>query len=703
MIGKEKSIQAKVTALFVSVVVLCALIFGSLGIYSLSSYSKQQIELTEKELQQSVVKSMQDAGALSAERVNKLIEGSFSPLNVLAEILQKTATPNKPMSREQVKYLVEHTLSATQSLSATYVHFESNGYDAQDRNFNSFGDHSSPNGSLEIYWVREGSSLNFYPTDDPNEKYVSDIDENGVREAEWYLCSKDTKKACALDPYLYEINEGHEELMTTLTTPIVVNGQFRGIVGADINLPVVQGWIVEQANALFNGKSAITLVSQKQLIIASSKYPNDLSNSAAKTDAKLNQLLQSNSNIILNDDEWHVKLPINIPNTGIEWTLLVSLPKNVAMATVAQMTNDASDSFQSTTVDFFLFSIVFIVIAVMFALWLARSISSPIQLVSQNIQGLATRDGDLTQKVHIESHSELILLAKGFNQFVNKLAEMIGASKQNSSELVGQFNRLKTISDNIETDTKAQQFELDNIATAMTEMAATATEVSQLAAGTAEGGTNANQLLAQTQGILSESVDEVTKLESNMELTAEQIEKVAERSSDITSIVETIQSIAEQTNLLALNAAIEAARAGEQGRGFAVVADEVRSLAARTQSSTQDISDLISNLQSDVGTAVNTLQNIQSTISGTVEKTNDSFEKLTATMDSIHEINESSAQVATAAEEQSQVSEDINKRLVTVTDSSTGLAELGQELKSSSQVSSDLVHNIENQLGRLKC
>ena len=703
MLAKDQTIQSKVTLLFVSVVVICALLFGALAMFNLSSFSQQQIATTESELKKSVVKSMKDAGLLSGERVSKLIDQSFSPLFVAAKVLSKTAVPQQPMAREQVKYLAEHTLSAVDSLSSVYVHFEANGYDGRDNDFIANSAHSTDTGSLEIYWVKENGGVTSYPIEEASEKYANSRDENGIREAEWYLCSKDSVMPCALDPYLYEIEEGKEELMTTLTVPVVVNGDFRGLIGADINLPVVQGWITEQARSLFSGKSAITLVSQKGLLIASSKYPDDLSKSAQQTDSQLSSILKAQQDTFMQGNEWHVKVPISIEQAGVEWTLIVSVPQAVAMATVDNMISQADESLSLTIFNFILFSAIFVGIAIVFSLWLAKSISSPIKLVSHSIQALAEQEGDLTHKVDIESHKELILLARGFNQFIAKLAEMIGSSKHYSDELVLQFKRLGEISHSVELDTKSQQAELDNIATAMTEMAATAMEVAQLAASTAEGGSHANELLSNTQSLLSESVDEVQKLEQNMQLTSGQISKVAERSTDITSIVETIQSIAEQTNLLALNAAIEAARAGEQGRGFAVVADEVRSLAARTQSSTQDISELINNLQSDVEKAVSRLEQIQSTVSGSVEKTQISYQRLTETMDSIQAINESSEQVATAAEEQSQVSEDINVRLVTVTDSSKALAELGQELKSNSQASGNLVDGIEAELGRLKC
>ena len=702
-LSKENSIKSKVTVLFALVVILCAAVFGALAMMSLTNYSDKQIKMTEDVLKSSVIESMRDAGELSGEKVSKLIEESFSPVLVLAEIFSKTAYPNTPMTREQVKYMGEHALNSTDTLSAIYAQFEANGYDNSDSKYVGELQHSSITGTLETYWVKENGQAVYYPSDDPEEKYLENKDENGIREAEWYLCSKEIVKPCALDPYLYEIEPGNEELMTTLTAPVKVNGVFRGLVGADINLPVVQSWIEQQASSLFEGKSSITLLSQRNLIIASNKYPNSLSKSANLTDKKLIEILNANSDTILNSDYWHVKVPVVIPAAGVQWTLIVSLPKNIALATVNEMTETASDSFNQAIIELLIFSLIFVAGAVFFAMWLARSITSPISVVSDGIQNLAEREGDLTQKVNVESHRELILLAQGFNKFINKLAEMIGSSKRHSVELVSQFNRLGEIAHSVEVDTMTQQSELDNIATAMTEMAATALEVAQLAANTASGSTNANGLLEDTQNILSESVDEVKKLEQNMSATSEQISQVAERSSDITSIVETIQSIAEQTNLLALNAAIEAARAGEQGRGFAVVADEVRNLAARTQSSTQDISGLIANLQNDVDKAVNTLQGIQATVSGTVDKTNISFERLSETMQSIREINESSEQVATAAEEQSQVSEDINMRLVSVTDSSKALAELGKELRETSHTSKELVEKVEGQLGRLKC
>lgn len=231
-------------------------------------------------------------------------------------------------------------------------------------------------------------------------------------------------------------------------------------------------------------------------------------------------------------------------------------------------------------------------------------------------------------------------------------------------------------------------------------MSATALEVANLASSTARKTTDANSLLNQTQIGLKENVDEVNVLASSMEETSNQISQVASRSHDITSIVSTIQSIAEQTNLLALNAAIEAARAGDQGRGFAVVADEVRSLAARTQTSTQEISELINNLQGDVDKAVDNLDSIASTVVGTVDKTNASYSRLSETIQGISEINDSVGQVATAAEEQSVVSEELSERVVVISDSSTHLASLGKDISDLSTESKNLINAINQELNK---
>tara|TARA_R110000744_G_scaffold56547_12_gene119290 strand:- start:12784 stop:14898 length:2115 start_codon:yes stop_codon:yes gene_type:complete len=703
LLSKRHSIQQKVTVLFISIVLLCAIAFGVITSSTLSSLSSEQISSTQSLLKSSVLNSMEDAGKLSSERISNLLKQSFAPALILAETLAKTAYPNTPFDRDVVNDLSHYALDATPTISSIYAQFEVNGYDRLDSKFLAFGQHSTPTGTLEVYWIKENGKAIFYPTANAQDKYITDKDDNGIRTAEFYLCSKDSLKPCALDPYLYEIEPGRHELMTTLSAPIIVSKEFRGIVGVDINLPVIQKWITEQSKSLFQGNASISLFSQRNILIASSLYPDKLSNKASEVNAELSTILSQSKSSINSGTDWYVKVPVFISEANVTWTLLISLPEKVALASVLQMTEQANEHFNIALVELLLFSLLFVIVALLFAIWLARSITTPIKLLSSSIQELAENEGDLTQKVNVNSHAELILLADGFNKFINKLAEMISASKTFSHELYGKFSELENIANDVETGTQAQQIDLDSIATAMTEMAASSGDVAKLAVETANGGKHANALLQETQDILESSVKNVQLLQGNISLTSEQISQVAARSDDITSIVETIRSIADQTNLLALNAAIEAARAGEQGRGFAVVADEVRSLAARTQTSTQDISNLISNLQIDVNKAVQTLDENKDSITRTVDNTSISFERLSQTKTSIEIMSESIEQVATAAEQQSHVAEDINIRLVSVSDSSNGLAELGHKLQKNSIHSKGIAEQIKAELNRLKC
>ncbi len=254
----------------------------------------------------------------------------------------------------------------------------------------------------------------------------------------------------------------------------------------------------------------------------------------------------------------------------------------------------------------------------------------------------------------------------------------------------------------MERRTGKQQHELDNIATAVTQMSATATEVASLAAGTAADTQSCNTMLQGTQQALSSNVEHVNGLSREIRQSASEVNDVASKTDDITSILTTIESIAEQTNLLALNAAIEAARAGEQGRGFAVVADEVRNLAARTQASTEEISQLITELQSRVKRSVMSLEAMQSSVADTVSQTQTSFDNVSDTLARLASISDSISQVATAAEQQSHVSDDISKRVVMVSDDSIDLAKLGKVLNDVNAHITSLIRDMNTQLNRLR-
>jgi methyl-accepting chemotaxis protein len=236
----------------------------------------------------------------------------------------------------------------------------------------------------------------------------------------------------------------------------------------------------------------------------------------------------------------------------------------------------------------------------------------------------------------------------------------------------------------------------------MNEMSAAASEVATFASDAAGNAKEASEGVTNTQATLSTAVDGVQALAGDMEGGSDAIGQVARRSDDINRILDVIRGIAEQTNLLALNAAIEAARAGEQGRGFAVVADEVRTLASKTRESTDEISQMIEGLQSEVQQTVSVIQNGVGRATSAVGQTKEADHALADVVSRIATIVEHVTQVATAAEEQSSVSEEINRNLTNIGDAASDLRELAQRVRDSGASLGEQMKSQEEQLGRLR-
>jgi methyl-accepting chemotaxis protein len=229
--------------------------------------------------------------------------------------------------------------------------------------------------------------------------------------------------------------------------------------------------------------------------------------------------------------------------------------------------------------------------------------------------------------------------------------------------------------------------ETEKVVTAVTEMAATSREVATNTNATSDAITSANTQISDAQKEVAQAINSINELMNEVNATSEAIQSLSEQTGRITSVIEVIGGVAEQTNLLALNAAIEAARAGEHGRGFAVVADEVRSLASRTQTSTQEINEMLTALQSGVKNAVTTMAASQDRGEKTVKDSSVIQDRLSEIQDAVGTIHDMGIQTASAAEEQSAVAEDINQNLVAIQQI---VVELSDDLQRSDQISSAL-------------
>jgi methyl-accepting chemotaxis protein len=338
--------------------------------------------------------------------------------------------------------------------------------------------------------------------------------------------------------------------------------------------------------------------------------------------------------------------------------------------------------------------------ALLLGLMISRLISRPIATAVASAQRIAS--GDLTQSIVSTGKDEAGLLLSALNDMQNSLKSTIQQIASASDQLAGAAEELNTVTDNSSRGLVRQNDEIQQAATAVTEMTSAVEEVAHNAVSTSEASKTTSQQASDGRHKARNAVTAINGATTEIAASTTMVQDLAGQVRDIGKVLDVIRAIADQTNLLALNAAIEAARAGEQGRGFAVVADEVRALAARTQASTGEIEGMISSVQLSADQAVGAIHKSQTLVTDTQALARQTGEALELIADGIAQINDRNMVIATASEEQAHVAREVDRNLLNIQDLSTQSAAGAQQSKAAAQELSSLAVSFNTLVGRFR-
>ncbi|MFA0096154.1 methyl-accepting chemotaxis protein [Vibrio splendidus] len=509
------------------------------------------------------------------------------------------------------------------------------------------------------------------------------------RQRPWYQEANAAGKQIITTAYQDAITKA---LLVTIAEPVRHNGKLVGVVGADVLIDQLVNDVIsldvgDNAYAMLIDASDGTFLAHPDSSL-SLKPVSQLSNDISMPIIE-NAVRTGSIEIIKERGAEKLLYFTKVPNTN--WIFAVQMDK---------ATEEANHSTLLTQL--ITTAVIITLIVIVLVSWLVSFLFRDLNRVSAALEEIASGEGDLTQRLEPKSDDEIGKLAENFNRFVGNMHTMVIKLSEVSAALGNQARQTASQAEERSARIQMQQDEINMVATAVNEMAAATQEIAGNADHTAQNSSEAVGACEHGTGQVTQTQSSIQNLAQEVQIATNVILELEEHGNSINAILSNIQGIAEQTNLLALNAAIEAARAGEQGRGFAVVADEVRVLSQRTHGSTQEIQQTIELLQGTTGKAVSIMNDSRSLAETSVDDANSAAASLTQIHAAVERISDMATQIASAAEEQASVTSEITRNTEGIRDVSNELADEAHQAAEQAAQLSELSHELESEISRFK-
>ena len=621
---------------------ISAVVVVSVSMSKYIAYIKQESNLVEL-----ITASNQSYVKGQAQKISAQLEEKVGGLDKLGQYFSNKEITGTP---EELVELT-HTIANAANLNSSVVAF-TNG---------------------DAYWNQTAKTW-------PNHKFDGDVTTRG-----WYQLARKNDSAALTEPYM-----GSEGGVYWVS---IVRKTLSGMISVDMQL----GFLNEIAKSVNEIPGAIAVIlNSDTTILASSidevqagnktaKYPW-LDSVAKRTLGQVEVVYEGQKDEI---EELFFSHEINI--AGKKWYFVVGLGKDIVFADLHAAKYEAIVT-----------ALLASVISILVALGVMQVLYRPILVLKETIAGLSDGNGDLTQRIEVKTHDDLGMISEGVNKFIASLQSMMLEISEATNQLSGNVERMREQSQHSSSILQNHVQETEQVVTAIEEMNSTAESMASDAANTAQLTQKANQAGNTSKATVTQAQTNVQDLVEDVSVASENVNKMASETDGINTILGVIGDIAEQTNLLALNAAIEAARAGEQGRGFAVVADEVRNLASRTKESTEEIETALASLLKGSQSVVDSMDSTKEKCGQTAEGAGQVTESLDVMTEFVSEINDLSTQIAAAAQEQNSVTQELSRNMTAINDIVGELDNNGKQALEDAHSIADINTRLSDIVGRFK-